>query len=180
MKIISITGPESSGKTSFASYCASRLIGAQFIGEYSRSYLEKNYPDGVFPKSVISTILETQLLIWQKAMAKRPAFLILDGDIFIYKIWIKYVYGETWDIIENYIAHHPSDLIVVCRPDIPWVSDPLRTNPNDRDVLFEMYLQEIQARTTPYLILEGGLDARNSTTLELVARTLSIDHSEQQ
>lgn len=178
MKIVSITGPESSGKTSFARYCAHQIRGSRFIEEYSRIFLEKNYPTGIYPKEAVSLMLDTQISIWQEAIAQNPDHLILDGDIFIYKIWIKVVFGETWDRIEKYIADYPSDLVVLCRPDIPWEPDPLRSNPENREMLFELYLEEIKMRNIPYLILEGPLETRNEATLSLVARALSIDQAE--
>jgi nicotinamide riboside kinase len=32
----------------------------------------------------------------------------------------------------------------LCKPDIPWEEDPLRENSENRDELFEIYLQELK------------------------------------
>ena len=178
MKIIAVTGPESSGKTSFARYTADRLPNSLFIEEHSRTYLEKNYPDGNFPKSAIAAMLNEQIEIWDKALSEDLDYLILDGDITIYKVWIEVVYGEKWPQIEDYIKAFEPTITVLCKPDIPWISDPLRCNPDDRDDLYVIYKNQLATLGRPYIILEGPLETRNSETFDLVSGAPSINEFE--
>lgn len=50
----------------------------------------------------------------------------------------------------------PYDLWLLCRPDIPWVYDPQRENPHDRDRLFVVYEKMLKKLKKPYVIIEGG------------------------
>lgn len=175
MKIIAVTGPESSGKTSFAQYATTKLPGALFIEEHARTFLEKNYPDGNFPKSAIEVMLLEQLEIWENALSQNIDYLILDGDITIYKIWIDVVYGENWKAIEDFSKKFHPDITVLCKPDIPWVADPLRSNPDDREYLFSLYKKELEFLKRPYVILEGSVETRNNKTFELVSRASAIN-----
>lgn len=178
MKIIAVTGPESSGKTSFAQYAAAQLPNALFVEEHARTFLEKNHPDGKFPKSAIKEMLNEQISIWDNALTQNMDYLILDGDITIYKIWIQVVYGESWPQIETYSETFHPTITVLCKPDIPWVADPLRTNPDDREYLFLLYKNQLESLQRPYVILEGSLANRNSATLELVSGASSINEFE--
>ena len=48
------------------------------------------------------------------------------------------------------IAHY-----LLCYPDLPWIDDPLRENPNIREELFLWYKEEIEALHIPYTSIKG-------------------------
>jgi nicotinamide riboside kinase len=56
----------------------------------------------------------------------------------------------------------------LCKPDFPWEEDPLREHPEARNELFELYVQDLNARQLPYHILAGSLDERKSQLLRLI------------
>ena len=59
---------------------------------------------------------------------------------------------------------------LLCKPDIKWVSDPLRENPEDRIKLFDTYLNEISSLNHKYYIVEGK--NRISNSLKIVSTKL--------
>ncbi|MBK9060801.1 MAG: AAA family ATPase [Flavobacteriales bacterium] len=54
----------------------------------------------------------------------------------------------------------PYDLWLLCRPEIPWIYDPQRENPQDRGRLFAVYETTLKALGKPYVIIEGGREER--------------------
>ena len=51
-----------------------------------------------------------------------------------------------------------SRFYLLCKPDIPWESDPLRENPNDRIKLFDIYKMELDNLGHKYYIVKEKTD----------------------
>jgi len=83
------------------------------------------------------------------------------------RIWNQVKYGEIPTLIEDLTSSESYTLLFLCKPDFPWEEDPLREHPEARNELFELYLQDLNARQTPYCILEGSLEERKSQILRL-------------
>jgi hypothetical protein len=56
---------------------------------------------------------------------------------------------------------------------MPWEPDELRENPEDRDVLFDLYLTELELRKWPFAVLEGSLESRLQTANEILVHLLA-------
>ena len=82
---------------------------------------------------------------------------ILDTDLITIKIWSEYKFGNCDNWILNKIEEQKNEIrfYLLCKPDIPWESDPLRENPNDRMKLFEIYKMELENLGHKYHIVEG-------------------------
>ena len=180
MKIISITGPESSGKSEFAAYLARRLKNSILCPEFARSYMEEHLPDGNYSKEDVKKMLAAQIDIWSDQELQSSDYLILDGDILIYAVWVDFVFGEKWGEIEDYLIHHRPHLTALCTPDIPWQPDPLRSNPTDRDILFQKYKKIILERNIPFVEVSGDGEKRFESAFTLICRALAIDDSKYQ
>jgi nicotinamide riboside kinase len=48
----------------------------------------------------------------------------------------------------------------LCKPDFPWIEDNLRENPNDREVLFDLFIKILKEYKIDYKILEGSITNR--------------------
>jgi nicotinamide riboside kinase len=48
----------------------------------------------------------------------------------------------------------------LCAPDIPWEPDPLRENPLNREMLFGLYLEQLEKYGRNFTILTGHLENR--------------------
>ena len=174
-----ITGPESCGKTELAQFLVQQVEGAEYVEEYARIYLEQKLPSLDYSRDELEHIVEEQISRWEIELLNTQTHHIIDGDVLVLKIWVEEVYGENWPSIERWLNHFSPELLLLCKPDVPWIADPLRTNPNDRDRLFEKYVQACIHLSWPYHIISGGYDQRDKTALELVRRALSIDESKQ-
>jgi NadR type nicotinamide-nucleotide adenylyltransferase len=160
---IAVTGPESSGKTTLAKTLAERLQ-IPWIREFARDYLmELNRP---YHQDDLVKIAIGQLAEWNKFSSE--VSLICDTEMLVMNIWSQVKYGSVDPIIQNAWAEQRFDHYFVCRPDIPWEDDPLREHPEQREELFEIYLEGLKARDLPFTIVEGNLKNRIEICLRVV------------
>ncbi|GAB5417212.1 MAG: hypothetical protein Crog4KO_20780 [Crocinitomicaceae bacterium] len=151
---IVFTGPESTGKSTLAMAAADALKG-DYVKEYARTFLEEYGPNYEVED------LDTMALGHANAMDETPTQLqLVDADFVVFKIWSEHKYGAASPLIYSLISENRFDLHVLCAPDIPWEEDPLRESPNDRDALFQRYVEELERFHKPYIIVEGAHDKR--------------------
>ena len=153
---IVITGPESSGKSTLADFL-SNAFSLPLVGEAARAYLagkQKPYTqEDVRNIAVIQAEDEANACLVNQVV-------ICDTDLLTILIWQKEKYGawdqefyNKWNINEN-------KLYLLCAPDIPWVPDPLRENPDDRERLFEIHLELLKQHNRQYEVISGSEEQR--------------------
>lgn len=149
IKRILITGPESSGKTTLARSLA-EAQDEPWVPEYAREYLEKYGPD--YTLNDLIQIAEGQFRMEDQLALQAREFLFCDTGPLVLKIWAEYRFGICPEYIEKAWQERPYHQIILCKPTLPWVPDPLRENPDDRDVLFELYVASLEAAGRAYQI----------------------------
>jgi NadR type nicotinamide-nucleotide adenylyltransferase len=162
---IAITGPESTGKSSLAENLA-RQYKTVWIPEYSREYLKQlgkryQYHD-------ILAIAKGQYELERKLSNGINRFLFIDTDFIVCKIWCEVKFGKCHPWINEMIDQHRYNLYLLCKPDLPWVEDPLRENPDDRAILFELYKDELEHRKFPYAVISGVGDERVKNAMNAI------------
>jgi len=166
---IAITGPESSGKTTLTEKLAVKY-NARSVPEFARNYLlDRN---GIYNQHDLDTIAIGQV---NSLEAIQTNFLICDTEMTVIKIWSEFKYKSCSEIILNLYKQQKFDHYFLCYPDIPWEEDPLRENPNDREMLFDIYLNELKKNNIPFTVISGNLETRLKTCEEVIER-LSLPH----
>jgi len=166
-KIIAISGPESSGKTSLAIALA-RELGCAYIPEIARFFL-KDKPNYTFED--VAHIAHLQLEALQKAKSfSNSEYMVLDSDHLVLEIWFQEKFQNLPLQWEQYKAAWGIDFHVLCSPDIPWEPDPLRENPLDRDRLFQRYHERLEHAQAIFKVVEGKLEQRLEAVLNHLAR----------
>lgn len=155
MKRIAITGPESSGKTTLAKTLAEQL-GVRWIPEFARTYLLEN--NGNYEQEDLVKIARGQITAWNKF--SKEEILICDTEMLVMKVWSQVKYNTVHPFILKALSEQQFDHYFLCRPDIPYEEDPLREHPDQREELFEIYLEELKIRKLPFTIIEGNMDQR--------------------
>ena len=151
-EIIVITGPESSGKTTLASQL-SDFWKIPLVPEVARGYLEAK--DSYLQPDLLE-MAKLQLRQELAVLSDSPAKIVCDTDLLVIMIWSEVKYGQCdpwiYTAFENNISRQSSSRsYYLCDPGIPWQADRLRENPDNRDELFDLYLQKLK---------EYGLDHR--------------------
>jgi len=151
---IAFTGPESSGKSTLAKAVSGAMQGA-YVEEFARTYLEEEGPE--------YDIEDLDIMAQGHADAIRntaDALQLIDTDFIVYKVWSEHKYDSASPLIHRLVSENWFDLHVLCAPDIPWESDELRENPDDRDTLFLRYVETLEKLRKSYIIVEGPHDKR--------------------
>jgi NadR type nicotinamide-nucleotide adenylyltransferase len=173
LKRIAITGPESTGKSELANQLAS-YYQTTFVPEIAREFLAKLGRAYVFEDIV--NIAKGQLELEDKLAEKAHKILFCDTDILVTKIWSTYKYGKCDAWIEEKVKSHRYDLYLLCGIDLPWVEDPLRENPGQREELFGLYLHELQQLKVNFATISGLGERRLRNAILAVEKALSKGH----
>ncbi len=165
-RIIALCGPESTGKSTLSNYLAS-AFDAYLIDEIARRYVEKlPLP---YTYSDVEQIAQLQIAALDEALRSEPKLIVMDTWLIITKVWFQVVYGNYPNWLEEAIRRVPIDHYLLCAPDIPWVYDPVRENPDNREELFQRYLAEIQHYGFSFTVIEGDFENRQRTASTLVS-----------
>jgi nicotinamide riboside kinase len=165
LKII-LTGPESSGKTTLAKLLADTLD-TNLVPEFSRPYLE--FLGRPYHYDDLNTILKGQSNweLWHAQQCTKQV-MVCDTDWTVIRIWEQFRYGTVLFTQNQVIEPHTHYFL--CAPDMPWQPDPLRENPAERALLFEMYLHLLTALQANFTILQGNELQRLAVALEIIQK----------
>ncbi len=168
-KRVSITGPESTGKSSLAKYLAG-YFGEPFVPEYAREYLSGK---GLkYDMDDVLKIAKGQLKAENTIAREANKILFCDTDLLVTKIWCEVVFGTVPQWIEKNFLEHKYDLYMLCYPDIEWQPDPLRQNPSDRLRLFSLYEKTLRKHGLTYEIITGTGTKRYEKAVNIIKRIL--------
>jgi NadR type nicotinamide-nucleotide adenylyltransferase len=165
LKRISITGPESTGKSELAKQMAEHFH-TLWVPEYAREYLTDLGRPYEFED--IGIIARKQLKKENELAKKAKKLLFCDTDFLVTKIWSYYKYGKCDPWIEEMAEYHRYDLYLLCNTDLPWEEDPMREHPQQRDELFRMYMKEMKSIHASYILVSGTGTQRTEKAISAV------------
>lgn len=159
MQRISLTGPESAGKSSLAAQLAAHY-GTTWVPEYARAYLEAHGPTYALPD--LAAIARGQLAAEDAVATQATGLLFCDTDLLVVKIWAENAFGTcpAWVLAE--LAKPRYALTLLLAPDLPWAPDPLREHPDpaQRWHFYELYRAELVGRGWPFVEISGPPEQR--------------------
>ncbi|MBT8232362.1 MAG: ATP-binding protein [Saprospiraceae bacterium] len=168
-KTILITGPESSGKSTLAQYL-SKAFNFDCINEYAREYLES--AGHIYTQDDILSIAKGHFLLINQL--PETSFFILDTYLLNLKIWSNYKYGYCHPWINEQLQKFKPAITFLLKPNIPWVEDPLRESPFERQIIFKIYEKELTELKWPYYIIDAQLIERNSQAEHILKEFLDL------
>lgn len=167
-RILCLTGPESTGKTTLSGLLAERLGGA-LVPEVARNYLTGR--TGYTADDVLE-IARRQVAREAEALTDGARFLICDTDLTVIQVWWEEKYGALPTELEDMLAARSARSYLLLAADLPWEPDPLRENPRDLVRLFDRYQALLESGVHPYRVISGVGDARLVCALEAVGALL--------
>lgn len=152
---ISLTGPESTGKSTLAAQLAAHY-GAASVPEYARQYLEAHGPRYTLPD--LEAIARGQLAAEDAAPTPPAGLLFCDTDLLVVKIWAEHAFGTCPAWVLRELARPRYALTLLLGVDLPWAPDPLREHPApaQRQYFYARYRAELQARRWPFVEISGA------------------------
>lgn len=167
---IAITGPECCGKSTLAAWLGEQLFDAKVVTEYARKYLCDKGPAYEYDKEDILLIARKTAAYLTKAFKSDIDVLIVDTDFYVLDIWWEEKYGDHNNEIIEMKETYDFDLYLLCLPDLPWVEDPLRENPDDRERLYDIYLNALQEDGRTVEVVRGSGEERMKNILQRILR----------
>ena len=163
MRRFVLTGPECSGKTTLSKSLAEHFQG-EYLAEPARTIL--NEVEAYTPKDLLVIL---RGYINREDANFSDTTLFMDTDLQNLFLWWQEKYGPApGKLIQAYKAQ-TDRFFLLCKPDLPWVFDPLRENPNDRERLFGLYYRDLVNRKLPFAIIEGDGERRLEMSIESVS-----------
>ena len=164
---IVITGPESSGKSTLATVLSEQLS-VPVSREYALDFLsESGNPN--YEYSDLLTIAKGQVDRESNLLKSHP-LIICDTSLLVIKIWSEYRFGKVDPFVLGELNARKNELFLLCKPDLPWEAGPFRENPDDRNVLYEIYLKWLKENRCIYSIVEGFEEARFHSAIRFLNR----------
>ncbi|QCY15478.1 AAA family ATPase [Pseudomonas sp. MPC6] len=168
MKVLVLTGPESSGKSWLAAELQAHF-GGVLVDEYVRWFIEQNPRDTCLAD--ITPIARGQLQWEDGARARQPRLLLLDTHLLSNILWSRTLFGECPVWIEQALLTRQYDLHLLLSPDdVAWTDDGQRCQPElgQRRDFFEQTLAWLEHHRQPVQVLQGDWAARRSQALKAV------------
>ena len=176
---ISITGPESTGKSWLAEQLA-RHYGTAWVPEFARTYLEETGRPYTYED--ILYIAQQQHHSEVKA-GQHSGMIFCDTDFCVTRIWCQVKYGKCHPWIESVLDKNEYGLYLLCDIDLPWQYDPLREHPEMRRELFGMYHNLLREKQFNFRIVSGMDNDRLQNAIRFVDEFLKSsrlkDHKEE-
>jgi NadR type nicotinamide-nucleotide adenylyltransferase len=172
LNLISITGPESTGKSSLAEALANHYK-TVWVEEFAREYLAGIGRPYAFDDIV--KIAQGQSLRENQKREKASQFLFCDTDILVCKIWSEFRYGKADPWIVKMAEEHRYDLYLLCDIDLPWEEDPLREHPHRRKELFDLYIYQLKRLSLPFQVVKGHGRERLDRAISIIDQSFKED-----
>lgn len=172
MKVLVLTGPESSGKSWLAQEIQ-RRFGGMLVGEYVRQFIDEVQRESTYAD--IDLIAREQLAREDAARALKPALLILDTHLLSNILWSRALFNDCPAWLEPALAERQYDLHLLLSPeDVEWTDDGQRCQPelSERQAFFEAGRQWLIAHGQPFEVLGGNWRDRSEQALQRVAQVL--------
>lgn len=159
-----ITGPESSGKTYLTAWLSSSFQ-APFVNEFARQYLDEK---SGYEQVDLTHIAIGQMRLEKEKEKENPDFLFCDTGVEVVVIWSLSKFRSVDERIKKLAKDSYYDLVLLCKPNIPWEEDPLRENQYNRDQLFDLYLEHFSQTNQLVRIVDASLNNRTTQALGFV------------
>lgn len=176
MKVLVLTGPESSGKSWLAA-SIQQTFGGLIVGEYVRHFIDQQQRDTCYAD--ITPIAQGQLAWEDAARAAAPALLILDTHLLSNMLWSQTLFGACPPWLEEQLLARHYDLHLLLSPaDAPWVADGQRCQPDlvDRQDFYRNCQAWLQQHQQAHVVIEGDWPQRQQRALAQVEAWLQHRH----
>ncbi|UVM53558.1 AAA family ATPase [Pseudomonas sp. B21-012] len=172
MKVVVLTGPESSGKSWLSSEIQAHF-GGERVGEYVRHFIDEQVRDTCYAD--IPAIARGQLAWEDAARARQPALLILDTHLLSNMLWSRTLFGDCPAWLEQALLARHYDLHLLLSPEaVAWHDDGQRCQPllAERMAFFNATGEWLAQHQQASQVVQGDWTQRRRAAFAAVAQLL--------
>ena len=166
---VSITGPESTGKSTLSERLAQHY-NTVWVPEYARTYIGNI--GSHYTLTDIEAIAAGQLALEQELEPEANTVLFADTDMLVLRIWSEHAFGHCPDWILEKLRQQEYNLYLLMGVDLPWEPDPQREHPHLRQYFYDWYKSELQRMGARYVEISGLQDDRFELAVQHVEALL--------
>ena len=173
MKVLVLTGPESTGK----SWLAARLhqhFGGVLVGEYVREFIDREQRDTCLAD--IPSIARGQLALEDAARQRAPQLLILDTHLLSNILWSQALFGSypAW-LEEALLQRHYQQHLLLSPVGIDWQDDGQRCQPDlaERLRFYDDCRAWLSVHRQPFVEIGGNWAEREQQAFAQTRRLLA-------
>lgn len=156
---IAVVGAESTGTTTLSRALASHYQTA-WVPEFGREYYEARVRRGEgstpWQTAEFVEIATEQARREDRAAREADRVLVCDTDPFATEIWHERYVGAPSEAVVAISRNRRYALYILTGTDIPFQQDGFRDGEQIRDWMHRRFIEELEARRKPYVLLEGG------------------------
>jgi NadR type nicotinamide-nucleotide adenylyltransferase len=169
-KIVTILGPECTGKTDLSKFLADQYQ-TEWVPEYARAYLDKlGRP---YRQEDLTKIAHGQVRLEDEWIQSAHRVLFCDTNLIVLKVWSESKFGNCDPGILQLMQTRHYDLILLTHIDVPWENDPQREQPAKREHFWNIYKKESSDSGIPVVEISGDRDARRALAIQAVEQLLA-------
>jgi NadR type nicotinamide-nucleotide adenylyltransferase len=163
---VTLTGPESTGKTELAERL-SRELGVPWVPEFAREYAETHGND--LSAADVEPIARGEIALLDRA---EGPLVILDTDLLSTVVYARHYYGACPAWIEEEARRRLADHYLLLDTDVPWIPDSARdAGGEEREDLFDAFRAALDEFGAKWEIVSGGAPSRREQAFRAI-RTL--------
>ena len=163
---VCLLGGESSGKSTLTEALASEFSTVH-VAEYGRDLWEAK--SGALAFGDMQHIAEVQIQREEEAALRANRFVFCDTSPLTTLFYSHHFFGRAEPALEQ-LAERPYDFTLLCTPDFPFVQDGTRQPQDFRTRQHEWYLDELDRRRIPLLVLTGSIENRICQVREVLSK----------
>lgn len=168
LRIVMI-GPESTGKTTLASFLAS-YFGTTWVREYLREFAENKLKNEnkLVEISDNYTVVKNQLLLENEAIKKANRFVFCDTNFLQTMIYSELYFNKINSFFKDCIDNLKYDLYLLTNIDVEWEADGLRDAPFEREKHYNYFKKRLMDLNQPFIEISGNEQNRKNKAIQIV------------
>lgn len=180
-RTITVVGPESTGKSTLA-FALAATFGGTLSEEGSRLYLERRLALGIPAELALTADHVGPIAVAQvdgevraegAAVARGLPLVLRDTDLVSTVVYARHYYGIAPDWLLAAARARRAERYLLCAPDVPWVPDPARDRPHQREALHAAFVETLATLGCAVTEVRGSWIAREATAHAAVRALLA-------
>jgi NadR type nicotinamide-nucleotide adenylyltransferase len=163
---IAIVGPESTGKSELTKRLAN-AFDTSYVEEYARTYFNEHSIEK-YTLNDLELIYRRQLMNEEEPLRKAKSVFFADTTLLTGKIWSLEVFGNLPPVLKEEELINRYHFYLLCDVDLPWIKDPQRKNPHNRNELLQLHIQQLNVMGAPFQVISGMHEQRYNNALAAV------------